>query len=228
METTIAPDRSLDGGAPDSGARRARTLSLAASPSLARPGGNITGVFLDLPEMAGKQLQLLKEIVPSLSRVAVLWHSPLAAVQFRAIGGAARSANLMLYSLPVKDADHLESAVIDAGRSLAGGLVILSSPVIISNRKRIAVWVLRQRLPAISLFTSFPADGLLMAYGPNLAAMYQRCGDYVAKILKSAKPAGLPVERPTTFELVINLKTAKTLGLTIPQSLLLRADEVIK
>jgi len=196
--------------------------------SLSRPGGNVTGIFLDLPEMAGKLLQLLQETLPRLQKVGILWQTPYGDVQFRATRTAAQKVGLAIRSLPVGGSDDLESAVNAAAGEKVGALVVLSSSMIFFNRVRIADLALRNRLPAISLFTSFPEAGLLLAYGPNLLDMFRRSGQYVARVLRGTRPAEMPIERPTKFDFVINFKTAKALGLTIPRSHLQRADQVIE
>jgi len=196
--------------------------------SLGRPGGNFTGLFLDLPELSGKQIELLKEAVPTLSRLGVLWDSAIGAVQFDATQAAARAAGVTLLSLPIRSPEDFRDAFDRAARERIHGVVVLSSPLILGQRLQIAEWAVKARLPTISLFTLLPASGGLMAYGPNLPDMYKRAATYVDRILKGAKVAELPIERPTRFALVINLKTAKALGLTIPESFLLRADEVIE
>jgi len=196
--------------------------------SLNRPGGNITGLFLDLPELGGKQIQLLKEAVPRLSRVAVLWDSTIGDVQFRATEAVGRAAGLRVQSLPIQRPGDFKNAFDRAVREQSHGVIVLSSPIINEQRSQIASLGLATRLPTISLFTSFPESGTLMAYGPSLQEFYARAPSYVDKILKGAKPGELPIERPTKFNLVVNLKTAKALGLTIPPSILLRADQVIE
>lgn len=196
--------------------------------SLARPGGNLTGLFLDLPEIAGKLLQFLLEAAPRIRRVAVLWQTPLAETLFHATEAAARSARIGLHSLPIAAQDELDGAMGAARRERAQGLVVLSSPIIFLLRQRIVELTLKYRLPAISLFTTFPQIGLLMAYGPNFVDMYRRCGVYAARVLQGAKPATLPIERPSRFEMIVNVKTAKALGLTLPQSLRARADQLIQ
>jgi putative tryptophan/tyrosine transport system substrate-binding protein len=196
--------------------------------SLGRPGGNFTGLFLDLPELSGKQIELLKEAVPTLSHLAVLWDSTIGEVQFRATQAAARAAGVTLHSLPIHRPEDFNDAFDRAARERIHGVVVLSSPLILEQRLQIAEWAMRARLPTISLFTLFPRSGGLMAYGPNLPDMYKRAAAYVGRILKGTKVADLPIERPTTFELIINLKTAKALGLEIPPTLLARADEVIE
>ena len=196
--------------------------------SLGRPGGNFTGLFLDLPELSGKQIELLKDAVPTLSHLGVLWDSTIGVVQFRATQAAAHEAGVTLHSLPIQSPDDFKDTFDRAAREPIHGVVVLSSPLILERRAQIAEWAMKARLPTISLFTSFPASGGLMAYGPNLPDMYKRAATYVDRILKGARVADLPIERPTKFELVINLKTAKVLGLTISESFLLRADQVIE
>jgi putative ABC transport system substrate-binding protein len=197
--------------------------------SIARPGGNLTGFFLEQPEMSGKLLQLLKEGVPNLTKAAVLWDETIGRDQLDATAGAARAVGLTLKPLSVRRAQDLTGAFATAARERVTGLVVLTSPLLSLNRVRIADLALKHRLPGITLFTNFPAFGFLMAYGPNQPDAFRRAASqYVARILNGARPAELPVQRPEKFDLVINLKTAKTLGLTIPPSLLLRADQMIE
>ena len=196
--------------------------------SLGRPGGNFTGLFLDLPELSGKQIELLKEAVPTLSHLGVLWDSTIGAIQFRATQAAAGAAGVTLLSLPIRSPEDLKDAFDRAAHERIHGMVVLSSPIILGQRLQIAEWAVKARVPTISLFTLFPGSGGLMAYGPNLPDMYKRAATYVDRILKGAKVSELPIERPSRFALVINLKTAKALGLTIPDSFLGRADEVIE
>jgi len=196
--------------------------------SLARPGGNVTGIFLDLPELSGKQLQFLKEIVPGLVRVAVLWEPEIGEPQLQATEEAARMVDIRLNALGIRRAEEIRPAVERAARGRAQALVVLTSPLLSTNRGQIVEMTQKYRLPTISPFTSFADAGALMAYGPSQPEMYRRAASYVDKILRGAKAGELPVERPSKFELAINLKTAKALGLTIPPSLLQRADEVIQ
>jgi len=196
--------------------------------SLARPGGNVTGIFLDLPELSGKQLQFLKETLPRLTRVAVLWEPENAEAQLRATEEAARAAGLTLSAFGVRHGEEVRPAVERLVRERAQALVVLTSPLLFNNREQIVELARKYRLPNISPFIRFPNAGGLMAYGPDMIEMYRRAATYVDKILRGATVGDLPVERPTKFELVINLKTAKALGLTIPPSLLGRADEVIQ
>jgi len=196
--------------------------------NLARPGGNLTGVFLDLPELGGKQIELLKEAVPTLSRLAVLWDATIGTVQFRATDTAPRPAGVILQSLPIRSAQDVDAAFKQAAREHADGMVLLSSPLIYYERSHITDLAVKGRLPTNTLFTAFPKLGGLMAYGPHFPSMFTRGASYVARILAGAKASELPIERPSKFELVINLKTARALGLTIPETLLVRADEVIE
>jgi ABC-type uncharacterized transport system substrate-binding protein len=196
--------------------------------SLARPGGNVTGIFLDLPELGGKQLQLLREAVPGLVRAAVLWEPEIGEPQLRATEDGARAIGIKLNALGIRRAEEIRPALERAAREHAQALVVLTSPLIHNNRRQIVELTQKYRLPTISPFTSFAETGILMAYGPSQPEMFRRAAWYVDKILRGAKSVELPVERPNKFELVINLKTAKALGLTIPPSLLLRADEVIQ
>ncbi len=198
--------------------------------SLARPGGNITGLSQIAPELVGKRLELLKEIVPKLSRVAVLWRpeadsSPLAWKESQL---PARALGLQLHSMEVRSSDDFDKAFEDATRARAGALAVTPDPLFVRNLKRIAALAAKSRLPSIFHLREFADSGGLLTYGVDRSDMFRRAATYVDKILKGAKPGDLPVEQPTKFELVINLKTAKALGLTIPQSVLMRVDEVIQ
>jgi putative tryptophan/tyrosine transport system substrate-binding protein len=196
--------------------------------SLARPGGNLTGVFLDLLELSGKQLELLQEVVPALSRVAVLGNPEINGPQFRALEVVARAWGVQLQALEVRGPEEFDRAFEAASRGGAAGRIVFSSPSVFEYRTRLADLAAKNGLPAISPFRACAKVGGLMAYGPSIPALYRRAAAYVDKILKGAKPSDLPVERPTKFELVINLKTAQALGLTIPPLLLFQADEVIQ
>ena len=196
--------------------------------SLRRPGGNITGIFLDLPELSGKQLQFLKDTVPGLARVAVLWELDIGDAQLRATEEAARMTGLTLSALGIRRAEEIRPALDRAARGRAQALLVLTSPLVFNNRRQIVELTQKYRLPTISPFGSFAAGGALMAYGPSQPEMYRRAASYADKILRGAKPGELPVERPSKFALAINLQTAKALGLTIPPSVLARADEVIQ
>jgi putative ABC transport system substrate-binding protein len=196
--------------------------------NLARPGGNITGVFLDLPELCGKQLQLLKEVIRPISRVAFLGDPVLNAPQFQAAEVAARALAIQPQRLEVRAWEDVDTALETARRGRASAVLLLSSPLVFYRRTQIGVLSLKRRLPTLSIFVEFAEAGGLMAYGPTLREAFRRAGGFVTRILQGAKPGELPVERPTKFELVINHKTAKALGLTIPPSLLQRADRIIE
>jgi ABC-type uncharacterized transport system substrate-binding protein len=194
--------------------------------SLGRPGGNLTGVFLDIPELGGKQIELLKEAVPTISRLGVLWDATIGIVQFRATEAAARATGVTLHSLAIRGPADFKEVFESAARERIDGVVILSSPLILEQRAQIVEWAIAARLPTISIVSS--VSGALMAYGPSLPDIYKRAASYVDQLLKGAKPGDLPIERPTRFALVINLKTAKVLGIEIPPTLLARADEVLE
>jgi len=198
--------------------------------SLARPGGNITGVTIMNAETAGKRLQLLKETAPKVSRVAVLWNSdnPGAAVVFKQTQAAAQDLGLQLQSQDMQSINDLEGAFKAVTRGAANALVLLASNPIGTRLREIADFAIKNRLPSIHDRSDFVEAGGLMSYGPNVANMSHPAATYVDKILKGSKPADLPVEQPMKFEFVINLKAAKQIGLTIPQSVLYRADKVIK
>jgi putative ABC transport system substrate-binding protein len=181
-------------------------------------------------ELAGKRLELLKEIVPRLSRVAVLWNPQdrSSTLSWKEIQLPARELGVQLHSLEVRSPNEFDKAFEDATRARAGALVIMPDPVFVTNLKRIADLAAKSRLPSIFHLRAFADSGGLVTYGTDRPDLFRRAATYVDKILKGAKPADLPVEQPTKFELVINLKTAKALGLTIPQSVLIRADQVIQ
>jgi putative ABC transport system substrate-binding protein len=198
--------------------------------SLARPGGNITG-FTDINTvLAGKRLELLKETIPKLSRVAVLWNPQDlgSAQQWKESQLPARELGLQLHSMEVSSTDKYERAFKEATTASAAALVVAGSPLALSNQKRIADLAAKNRLAAIGGRGDFVASGGLMSYGPDRAEPYRRVASMVDKILKGTKPGDIPVEQPTKFELVINLKTAKALGLTIPPVVMMRAEKVIK
>jgi putative ABC transport system substrate-binding protein len=198
--------------------------------SLAHPGSNLTGLTILAPEHSSKRLELLKEAVPDVSRVAVLWNpaASLSALEFQVMEAAARGLGVQLQSLEVRGPSEFERAFEAATREGAGALSVLATPFIVQNLRRIVNLALEHRLPAIFWMQQFAETGGLMAYGPNQLDLYRRAAALVGKILKGAKPADLPVEQPTRFELVINLKTAQALGLTIPPVLLFQADKVIR
>jgi putative ABC transport system substrate-binding protein len=198
--------------------------------SLARPGGNITGFSSIEAVLAGKRLELLKETVSKLSRVAVLWdpQNPSSTQEWRESQRAARELDLQLHSMEVSSADKYKDAFKEANRARSGALAVLSTPLASSHQSQIAELAARNRLPAIYVQGSFVTIGGLMSYGPDQTERYRRVAVFLDKILKGAKPADLPVEQPTKFEFIINLKAAKQIGLTIPPNVLARADKVIK
>jgi putative ABC transport system substrate-binding protein len=198
--------------------------------SFARPGGNITGLTPLDPELIGKQLELLKETLPKLSRVAVLWKpdDSRSALQWRETRTAASALGIQLLSLEVRTQDELDNAIESATRARVDGLLALRNPLFYVLRKRIVTLAEKGRLPAMYSIGDFVEAGGLMSYSGNNDAQYRRAATYVDKILKGAKPADLPIEAPTKFELVINLKAAKQIGLTIPPNVLARADRVIR
>jgi ABC-type uncharacterized transport system substrate-binding protein len=198
--------------------------------SLARPGRNVTGLSTLAPELVGKRLQLLKEAVPGISRVAVLSNPaiPSQALELREAEIAARSLKVQLQVLQARAPSDFASASSAMTKDRAGGLIALGGALFFAHRTRIVELAAQSRLPAIYNSKEFAEAGGLMAYGPNLRENFRRAATYVDKILKGAKPGDLPVEQPTKFEFIVNLKTAKALGLTIPPSLLLRADRVIE
>ncbi len=222
--------------------RETRTIPIVMAPSsdpvgsgfvasLARPGGNVTGLSAISPELSGKRLELLREVVPGLSRVAFLWNPDVRGnlFDYKETEGAARSLRLELQSVEVSRAEDLDRAFSAITNQRAQALVLPAGNLIgFSNLGRITSFAQRNRLPTIFSQREYVDAGGLMSYGPSSSGMFRRAAIYVDKILKGAKPADLPVEQPTQFELVISLKTAKALGLTIPQSLLQRADEVVR
>ena len=199
--------------------------------SLARPGGNVTGLSATAGlEIVGKRLELLREIFPKVSRVAVLRNptNPDAALGSREVEQAARTLGVQLQTLDVRGPNELDSAFAAMTRDRAGALLVSGDTMFTLHRARIASLAVQSRLPTVAGIREMAEAGLLMTYGPRLSDHFRRAAAYVDKILKGAKPGDLPGEQPTTFELVINFKTAKALGLTIPQSVLLRADQVIE
>jgi putative ABC transport system substrate-binding protein len=201
--------------------------------SLARPGGNVTGLSLLFPELVGKGLELLTQAVPGVSRVAVLWQPGAVGERtekdtLKAAEVAGQALGVRLQFVEARSPADFDRAFSDMTRGRAGALTLLSGQMFLNERRRLADLAAKNRLPAVYSFRDYVDAGGLMSYGANPADLLRRAATYVDKILKGAKPADLPVEQPTKFELVINLKTAKALGLTIPPSLLQRADEVIQ
>jgi len=198
--------------------------------SLARPGGNVTGLSIMAPDLVGKELQLLKEVAPKVSRVALLWNpdNPGGAAEVREAEGVAPVLGLQLLTLEARNPQEIDSAFTTMTRERAGALLIFPDAVLSHQRTQIAELATKRRLPSILGGTGYPAAGGLMAYSANIFDLERRAATYVDRILKGAKPGDLPVEQPTTFELIINLKTAKAIGVTIPPSLLQRASRVIE
>ncbi len=198
--------------------------------SLARPGGNITGLSPLYPELEGKRLQLLKEIVPRLNRAAVLMNpaNPFTALAWKETRTAAEALRITLLPAEARVADDFERVFAAITKAKPDAMVVIADRLLLSHRARIVSFAAQHRLPAIYSFREFVEEGGLAVFGPNYVEMFRRAATYVDKILKGTKPADLPVERPMTFELLINLKTARALGLTIPQSVLIRAGEVIQ
>jgi putative ABC transport system substrate-binding protein len=198
--------------------------------SLARPGGNITGLSMMIPEGSGKRLEFLQEAVPTLSHVAVLWNPTVlgSTVAFKETQTAAHALGLQLQSIEVRSSDEFDQAFAAMTRAHADALVVISNELFFGHHRQLAELTVRHRLPAMFHLREYAEAGGLMAYGANAEDLYRRAATYVDKILKGAKPADLPVEQPMKFELVINLKTAQALGLTIPPTLLFQANEVMR
>ena len=198
--------------------------------SLARPGGNATGFSIVAPDLSGKRLELLKEIVPDISPVAVMLNpkNPQSQFELKEMQAAAQALGLQLHAVPVSPQDSLEEAFAAMTRASARGLIVLTDPIFFSQRRKIVDLASRSRLPAMYFFQDFVAEGGLVSYAPSDTDLYRRSATYVHRILSGAKPSELPVEQPTKFDLAINLKAAKALGVEIPPLLLARADEVIE
>jgi putative ABC transport system substrate-binding protein len=198
--------------------------------SLAKPGGNVTGLSVVLADLSGKRVEILRETLPKMTRLATLWDPSvrLAGPVFRETSLAAQAFSLRLHSFEVTTAQDIEKALAEISKLRSSALLVLLSPLVTLHSKRIVQLALKQHLPGMYPTRQFAEEGGLMAYGPIIGDLYRRAATYVDKILNGAKPAELPVEQPMKFELVINLKTAKQIGLTIPPNVLARADKVIK
>jgi putative tryptophan/tyrosine transport system substrate-binding protein len=198
--------------------------------SLNRPGGNVTGLTFVTVELAPKRMQLLKDIVPATNRVAIVWNpnNPVNRLELNEARATGEKLGFTILPIEIKSSEDLEGVFAAMTRARAGAALILSSPVTFPNRVRIAALALKARLPIVVAIRDYTDAGGLLSYGPNYADHCRRAATYVDKILKGAKPADLPVQLPTTYELVINLKTARALGLNVPPSVLARADEVIE
>jgi putative ABC transport system substrate-binding protein len=198
--------------------------------SLAHPGGNITGLSAIAPELEGKRLELLREVIPGLSHIAVLWN-PANQYQMaseREVQAAARILRMKVLSLRVRDPEEFDNAFATILRERPGALLVLADRLFLHHRARIIDFAAKYRLPGVHAYRELVDGGGLMSFGPSYAGMHRRAAYFVDRILKGAKPADLPVEQPAKFELIINLKAAKALGLTIPQSVLMRADQLIE
>ncbi len=203
------------------------TAGLVAS--LARPGGNVTGMTSLSGELTRKRFELLREVLPKISRLAVLWHrdNPGSAVAMRDLEAAARSSKVELQVRGIKSADELIGAFSAMTREHARAVFVIADPLFFSERRRISDLAIKHQLPSFHGVSEYAEAGGLFSYGPSYSDLFRRAAVYVDKILKGAKPGDLPIEQPTKFELVINLKTARALGVTIPRLILLRADRVI-
>jgi putative tryptophan/tyrosine transport system substrate-binding protein len=205
-------------------------VSRGLAASLARPGGNVTGVASLTPDLMGKRFELLREVAPKSSRVAALWHADNTSsmTSVRELDGAAARARVAFQSFPIRDAAELTKAFSAMTRERVDAIVVVNGPEVYAERKRIAELALEHRLPAIYGSAEYVDAGGLLAYGPSYKELFRRAAIYVDKILKGAKPGDLPIEQPTTFELVINANTARALGVAIPPSVLARANRVIQ
>jgi putative tryptophan/tyrosine transport system substrate-binding protein len=198
--------------------------------SLAKPGSNVTGLSVLLADLSGKRVEILRETFPKLARLATLWNplEKVATPVFKETSLAAQALSLQLHSFEVQTPQDIEKAFMDIPKVRPNALLVILSPLVTLHSKRIVEMALKQHLPGMYPTRQFAEEGGLMAYGPLIGDLYRRAATYVEKILKGANPADLPVEQPTKFEFVINLKTAKQIGLTIPPNVLARADKVIK
>jgi putative tryptophan/tyrosine transport system substrate-binding protein len=209
-------------------ASSADIVSAGLVKSLSHPGGNVTGLTFAPEDTVGKRLELLKEVVPGLRHVAVLYNPDANPEQVAALRVVAPNLSIELSVFEFRGLAELDNITKSQQRSKFAALFVVSDPLVFVNRIAINQFALRERLPTIHMLQEYAADGGLLSYGPDFPDFFRRAADFVDKILRGAKAEELPVERPTTFRLVINLKTAKTLGLAIPESFLLRADEVIE
>jgi putative ABC transport system substrate-binding protein len=206
-------------------------VQLGLIANLARPGGNVSGVAFDAgSEMYTKGLELLKDVVPRARRIAALWNpsNPARAAATDAVNSAARSIGMQLLNLEARAPAEIDAAFASMVKERVGALLVVADALFAAHRERIAQLAIKNRLPSVAHFREFADAGSLMSYGPNLVVQWRRAAVFVDKILRGAKPAELPVEQPTQFELVLNLKTAKALGLALPPALLQRADDVIR
>ena len=195
--------------------------------SIARPGGNVTGLFLDLPDVSVKCLQVLQEVVPA-QKVGVLWDPATGSVPLDAVKAAIAALGADAELLEMHDLEELDRILRELSRNLAGGVLMLSSPIVGTNPQRVAALALAYKLPAITLFVEFAQSGGLLSYGPDIPAMYRQAGLLMRKLTRGESVAEIPIERPARFLTAVNLKTAKAIGVAVPTSILLRADEVIE
>ena len=196
--------------------------------SLARPGGNVTGVFLDFPDFSAKCLQLLIEAIPALARVGVVWDPTTGSLQLNSVQAAAQGFGISVEVFEARRVGDIADVFYAVDRSSIQGVLLLSSPLIGGNPQLIADLATRRNIPTISLFPDIAREGGLLAYGPDIQALYRQAGAVARRVLNGAKVSEFPAERPTRFQLVANLKTARLLGITLPPSILVRADEVIE
>jgi putative tryptophan/tyrosine transport system substrate-binding protein len=196
---------------------------------LARPGGNVTGLSIQATDLAAKRLELLREIVPGLTRLGIMgnFESPNAVVELKEAEGTARDLGLEANAIAIRRAEDIAS-VFERLKGFVDALYIAPDPLVLSNREKISKMALELRLPTIYAYRDYVESGGFVSYGPNISAMFRRAAELIDKVLRGTKAGDIPVEQPTKFELVINLKTAKALGLTVPPTLLARADEVIE
>jgi putative ABC transport system substrate-binding protein len=232
----------VDGTVATRAAKRATStipivMALVADPvgtglvaNLAHPGENITGLTMMIPDSSAKRLQLLKEVIPRLTRVAVLWNpdTPYTRDVIKELKTAARSLSVELSFVSVRDPKEFDEAFASIRQAHVGALYVIEDSLLTTHRAALIKLASKAHLPSISGVREYVDAGALISYGPNIADMFRRTAEYVDRILKGAKPADLPIEQPTKFDLAVNLKTAKSLGITVPESILLRADEVIR
>jgi putative tryptophan/tyrosine transport system substrate-binding protein len=203
-------------------------IGLGYVKSLASPGDQVTGIYFQQTELVGKRLQILKELMPNLSSATVFWDR-FSADQWKATEKTASKANLDLFGTDLGEQPYnYAKSLASVPQTYRGALLVMVSPVVFRDRQRLVEFTLAEKLPSIHALSEFADAGGLISYGANISVLFERAAEYVDRIAKGAKPAELPVEQPTKFELVINLKTAKAIGLTVPSALLVRADQIIE
>jgi putative tryptophan/tyrosine transport system substrate-binding protein len=196
--------------------------------TLARPGGNVSGIWMDVPEIAGKQIQFLREVLPTFTRLGVLWDDRINALQLDSAVTASRALGIRVHPAALRAAGEIDTVMKRLLAERPQALLLMTSPVVFRVLGRVGEVCRQSRLPSMCPFSGYPGAGGLMAYGPDFPSMWRQLGGYVDRVLRGARIGDLPVERPSKFTLVLNVKSAKTLGLTLPQPLVLRADEVIQ